>query len=107
MNSTLAQYSSSRTPKRGRIGRVLPVALIILLFTAVPALAEPVQINQVVQTLTSTQGVVDLRLNTLAQDPQGNGPRGESVAKTQDPTQGGGKTESVLSSVVLVAEGKT
>jgi hypothetical protein len=107
MNSTLAQYISKRPPKCGRISRVLPATLCFLLLTAVPALAEPVQINHVVQTLTSTQGVLDLRLNSLAQDPakgtQQTGPRGESVAKTQGPS----KTESIISSVIVTAEGAT
>ncbi|HSE18352.1 MAG TPA: PEP-CTERM sorting domain-containing protein [Pyrinomonadaceae bacterium] len=74
-----------------------------------PALAEPVRVNQVVQTLTSTQGVIDLRLNSLAQDPakgtQQKG-QGETVAKTQDPKTGG-NTESVISSVVVAAAGST
>ena len=88
---------------------MLPATLVILLLTAAPVLAEPVQINQVVQTLTSSQGTLDLRLNTLAQDPKGpkqNGPRGE-IAKTQDPLQGGGKTESVISSIIITAGGTT
>lgn len=90
------------------IGRVLPATLFILLFTAVPALAEPVKFNQVVQTVTSTQGVLDLRLNTLAQDPaKGNGPQGEPVAKTQGPAPNGGKTESIISGVIVTADGKT
>ena len=89
---------------------MLPATLIILLLTAVPALAEPVKVNQVVQTITSTQGVLDLRLNTLAQDPakggQQTGP-GQTVAKTQDPAQPAGKTESIISSVIVTAEGKS
>lgn len=87
-------------------GRILPATLIFLLLTAVPALAEPVTVNHVVQTLTSSQGTLDLRINTLAQDPKGtqqNGPGGESVAKTQPPA----KTESILSSVIVTAEGKS
>ena len=88
---------------------MLPATLIILLLTAVPALAEPVRVNQVVQTLTSSQGVLELRLNTLAQDPaqgtQQSPPRGESVAKTQGPTQTGGKTESIISGMIVAAEG--
>jgi hypothetical protein len=83
--------------------------LIILLLTAVPALAEPVTVNHVVQTLTSSQGTLDLRLNTLVQDPakgtQQNGPRGESVAKSQAPPTG--KTESRISGVVVAAEGSS
>jgi hypothetical protein len=108
MNSTSAQYSSKRSPKRGRSGRLLPATLIILLLTAVPALAEPVTVNQVVQTLTSSKGVLDLRLNTLAQDPkvaQPDGPRGETIAK--GPTQPGGKPESIISSVIVTADGKS
>ncbi|HEX5602457.1 MAG TPA: hypothetical protein VFX63_07905, partial [Pyrinomonadaceae bacterium] len=64
MNSTSAQYSNKTLSKRSRTSRVLPAMLVVLLLTAAPALAEPVKFNQVVQTLTSTQGVVDLRLNT-------------------------------------------
>ncbi|HEY0366309.1 MAG TPA: hypothetical protein VGC73_07550, partial [Pyrinomonadaceae bacterium] len=62
---------------------MLPATLCILLLTAVPALAEPVKLNQVVQTLSNSRSTLDLRLNTLAQDPakgaQKNGPGGESV----------------------------
>jgi hypothetical protein len=108
MNSTSAQYMSKNPPKFGRIGRLLPATLCVLLLTAAPALAEPIKINHVVQTLTSSQGVLDLRLNTLAQDPATKGtqqPRGESVAKTQGP--GGGKTESIISSVIVTAGGNT
>jgi hypothetical protein len=109
MNATSAQHSIKKHPTRGLTGRMLPATLIVLLLTAVPALAEPVKINQVVQTLTSSQGTLDLRLNTLAQDPKSpqQGPRGESVAKTQGPTTGAGQTESVISSVIVTAEGKT
>jgi len=107
MNSTSAQYSNKTLPKRGRTNRVLPAMLVVLLLTAAPALAEPVKFNQVVQTLTSTHGVVDLRLNTLAQDPKKDGPNGETVAKTQGPKQTDSKTEAVISSVVVTGEGKT
>jgi hypothetical protein len=109
MNSTSAQNLTKRPQTRGGIRRLLPATLCIFLLTAVPALAEPVRVNQVVQTLTSTQGVLDLRLNTLAQDPakgtQQNG-QGESVAKTQGPAQTG-KPESIISSVIVTAEGKS
>jgi len=107
MNSTSAQYSSKTLPKRGRTSRVLLATLVVLLLTAAPAFGEPVRFNQVVQTLTSTQGVVDLRLNTLAQDPKKDGPKSETVAKTTGPAQTDGKTEAVISSVVVTGEGKT
>ena len=109
MKSISAQNFTNRPPTRGLTSRLLPATLVILLLTAVPVLAEPVKINQVVQTLTSSQGTLDLRLNTLAQDPKGpqqNGPRAE-IAKTQDPTQSGGKTESVISSIIITAGGTT
>ena len=109
MNSTFAPKVPERLPKYGRLGRAFSATLLVLILTAVPALAEPVKINHVVQTLTSSQGVLDLRLNTLAQDPgkgtRQDGPRGESVAKTQGP--GGGKTESIISSVIVTAPGNT
>jgi len=101
MNSTFAQYASKG------MSRLLPAALIVLFFTAVPALAEPVRFNQVVQTLTSTQGVIDLRLNTLTQDPKHDGPDGQTVAKTKGPAQSDGKTESPIASVVVTGDGKT
>lgn len=88
------------------MSRLLPAALIVLFLTAVPALAEPVRFNQVVQTLTSTQGVIDLRLNTLAQDPKQDGPKVETVAKSKDP-KADGKTESPIASVVVTGDGKT
>ncbi|MEN3330327.1 MAG: hypothetical protein V7638_5134 [Acidobacteriota bacterium] len=78
--------------------------LVVLLSTAVPALAEPVKFNQVVQTLTSTRGVIDLRLNTLDQEPKKDG---ESVAKAKDPKQTDGKTEPAIFSVVVTGDGKT
>lgn len=109
MNSTVAQNFAKRSQKLGLSSRLLPATLIILLLTAVPALAEPVRVNQVVQTITSSQGVLDLRLNSLAQDPakgtKQTGP-GQTVAKTQDPAQTG-KTESIISSVIVTADGKS
>ena len=89
MKLTSALYSTKNPQTRGRFGRTLPATLIILLLTAVPALAEPVTINQVVQTLTSSQ-VHDLRINTLAQDPaKGTHQKsGESVAKSDGPAGG-------------------
>jgi PEP-CTERM motif-containing protein len=104
MNSTSALH---KLPKRGRTSRLLPATLVVLFLTAVPALAEPVSFNQVVQTLTSSQGVLDLRLNTLAQDPKQDGPKGETVAKSKDPKQPDVKTDSVISTVVVTGEGKT
>lgn len=105
MKSISARNLTDNPSKRGRTGRLLPATLIMLLLTAAPVLAEPVRVNQVVQTLTTTQGVIDLRLNTLAQDPpkgtQQKGPQSESG---ETPT---GKSESVISNVIVAAEGAT
>ena len=107
MNSTSAQNFTKKSTKCGISGRLLPATLIILILSAVPALAEPVKINQVVQTITSSQGVLDLRLNSLAQDPaKGTKQTGPDETVAKGPAQTGGKTESILSSVIVTAEGK-
>lgn len=104
MNLTSAQIQNSR--RRGpRVISALVAIVSVFLLTAVPALADTVRINQVVQTLTSSTGSPDLRLNTLvAQDPvqTGNkgatpqtGPRNDSQASNQ----GGAKSDSVISGV--------
>jgi hypothetical protein len=92
-----------------RVSRLLCAVLCLLFLTAVPALAEPVTINQVVQTLTSSQGAPDLKLNNLiTQDPgqkgstQQTGPRSENGPATQ----GGIKTDSIISGVTITGEGQ-
>jgi hypothetical protein len=85
---------------------MLAAILSVFLLTAVPALADTVRVNQVVQTLTSSQGTSDLKLNTLVtQDPakgttQQNGPRNDSQAAVP----GGTKTESIISGITVAAE---
>jgi hypothetical protein len=92
-----------------RVSQLLCAVLCLLFLTAVPALAEPVTINQVVQTLTSSQGAPDLKLNNLiTQDPgqkgstQQTGPRSENGPATQ----GGIKTDSIISGVTITGEGQ-
>ncbi|HLM24403.1 MAG TPA: hypothetical protein VK274_05060, partial [Pyrinomonadaceae bacterium] len=86
MNLTPVQFFSKRFPKGAiRLCRLIAATLSLFILTAVPALAEPITAKQVVQTLSSSQGTLDLRLNTLvAQDPattksgtQQNGPRAD------------------------------
>jgi PEP-CTERM motif len=109
MNLTSAQFLSKKNLQRGRR---LCAALSVFLLIAAPALAEPVQINQVVQSLTSTQGTVDLKLNTLvSQDPatksstQQTGPRKEN-APVELPGQDGARTDSLLSGVSVTPAGQ-
>jgi PEP-CTERM motif-containing protein len=107
MKPTLAQFFMKRSLLRGRSCRALFVVLCVVVYTAVPVLAEPITVNQVVQTLTSSKGTLDLRLNTLAQDPAKGGaqtgPRGDAPAA---PGQGTGKNESLLSGVTVTGEGQ-
>src|ERR1041384_4554226 len=86
-----------------RVTRVVAVLLCLLLFTAVPAFADPVKINQVIQTLTGPTGTPDLRLNNLVsqQDPTTTNSstqtgQGKNGSGTQAP-----KTDSVISGVTV------
>ncbi|HJS23134.1 MAG TPA: PEP-CTERM sorting domain-containing protein [Pyrinomonadaceae bacterium] len=109
MNLTPVQFFSKRSPKGAiRLCRLIAATLSLFILTAVPALAEPITAKQVVQTLSSSQGTLDLRLNTLvAQDPattksgtQQNGPRADGTQ------QGGIKSDSMISGVIVTAEGQ-
>ena len=109
MNLTSAQFFGNN-PRRST--RRLCAVLCVFLLTAAPALAEPVRIHQVVQTVTNTPGTIDLRLNTLAsQDPvapgtAGTTPQTGSRNETGPASQGGTKTDSVLSGVTVTSEGQ-
>ena len=98
-------------PRSGaRVSRLLCATLCLFFLTVVPALAEPIRFSQVVQTLSSSQGVPDLRLNNLVipQDPgqkggtQQGGPRSDKGPATQS----GIKTDSLISGVTIVGEGQ-
>jgi PEP-CTERM motif len=108
MNLTSTQFFSKKPLHSGRrFARVFAVTLGVFLLTAVPALAEPVGIKQVVQTISSSQGILDLKLNTLiSQDPtgpKGSTPQGgpANPASSQD----GARNESLLSGVAVTSEG--
>jgi PEP-CTERM motif len=109
MKSILAQFLSKRPRhSRRRLPHVFAATLCVFFLTAVPALADTVSINQVVQIHKGS--AVDLTLNTLvSQDPAGsgtkvstqqNGPRNES-ASPQTP-----KTEALISNVVVTSQGQ-
>src|SRR5689334_13756359 len=83
MNLAPAQ-SLSKSPRRRRAVRALTaLVLITFVFTATTAQAGPVLVNQVVQSLTTTQGPANLKLNTLTQDPKTSsttsGPRNDGT----------------------------
>ncbi len=79
MNRTIApNFGKQSIPGLRRLSRTLAGILGIFLLTVGPAQAEPVQINRVVQTLKSLQGITDLQL-TLAQDPVTTGTKTPTV----------------------------
>ena len=109
MKSILAQLLSKRPQHNAwLLPRMFAAMLSVFFLTAVPALADTVRFNQVVQTQRSSKGPLDLKINTVAsQDPGGsgtkvltqqNGPRNE--------TPGGAKPEAVLSNVVVTSGGQ-
>ena len=108
MSLIFAPFPKKLPRGSARFCSVAAITICLLTVSAAPALAEPVRVNQVVQTLSSSQGVPDLRLSTLvAQDPstaaknggQKNGPRNDTAPA---PT-GGTDTESIISGVAIVA----
>jgi PEP-CTERM motif len=111
MNPTSAQLFSKRPPQRGgRVSCVLSAALCIFFLTAVPAMAEPVRFSQVVQTLTSSQGIPDLRMNALLSQDPGTSKAGTQQSgrgsETQALTQGGDKNDSLISGVAVTGVGQ-
>ncbi len=88
---------SKKLPQSGlRVARVLPAVLCLLLFSAVPAFADPVRMNQVIQRLSNSAGAPDLTLSPLVsqQDPAtsksstGPGKDGTVVPKTDSVISG-------------------
>lgn len=63
--------TAKKTPRRQRaVSAVTAVVLVTSIFTASSVHADSVRINNVVQTLSSTQGPADLKLGaTVTQDP--------------------------------------
>jgi PEP-CTERM motif len=108
MNVNPVQFFNKKLPQGAY--RICAIICIFLL-TAVPALADPVTSRQVVQTLNSSQGALDIRINKLAtQDPattksgaQQNGPRAEGSQGTQPDIT---RTESIIAGVAITSEGQ-
>jgi hypothetical protein len=104
MKLTLAQFFKKRLPKSAV--RRAAATLCIFLLTVMPVLADPITGKQVVQTLSSSQGTLDLRLNTLvAQDPAKGGTQ-QSGPRADGAQQGGTKAESIISGVAITSEGQ-
>jgi PEP-CTERM motif-containing protein len=110
MNLRITQrLRKSPRPRRApRLVRAFTAfALMTFLFTASSVQAGPITIKQVGQTVNSIQGPVDLRLNSLVQDPKGSpaidAPRNDGSANT--PASGDGvKIDQLLSGFPVVQD---
>lgn len=97
-------FGSRATFGLRRCCRTLPALIAVFLLTVGPAQAEPVQLNQVVQTLQSLQGTTDIQLSLAAQDPLSPGtktatqPAGSGGIGSSDP-----KLDALLSGFPIVA----
>jgi PEP-CTERM motif len=112
MNLTIAPTIGKRlTPGLRRICGLLTTISCIVLLTGVPARADQMRINSVVQNLSSLQGTTNLQLSLVSQDPvnKGNkggtvspdGPRNDTASVTNDP-----KLDALLSGLPVVADTK-
>ena len=107
MNLLFAQVNSERLSRGGRrITRVVAALLCLLLFTAVPAFADPVRINQVIQTLSGPTSTPDLRLNNLVSQQDPSTPNSSTQTKNGSQTPAP-KTDSVISSVTVTGQGQS
>src|SRR6185503_18382542 len=98
MSLTRPQFSTNNSSRRGSARVTLLIRLFLL--TAVPALAYPVTINQVAQTLSSSQGVPDLRLNSLVTQDSGQKGTQQSGPRTDNgPVVN--KTDSIITGVMV------
>jgi len=100
MSLTRPQSYSNRS--RRSVARVT-VLICLLFLMALPALAEPVTIRQVVQTLSTAKGVTDLRINSLLTQDQG---QKTSTQQSGPATQSGTKTDSLISGVTTTGQGQ-
>lgn len=107
MNLLCPQILRHKLTQSGRrAARVVPTLLCLLLFTAVPAFADPIRIHQVIQTLNSSTSAPDLKLNSLVtqQDPaKSSNQTGTSKDGTGTQTP---KSDSVISGVTVTGEGQ-
>ena len=107
MNLTFAQIKSP-SHSAWRLSRMFVITLCVFISSAVPALADTVRINQVVQTLTGSKGVGDVKLNSLvSQDPVAPGTKGstqQSGPRAETQAVGSPKVESIISGVTVTSD---
>lgn len=93
---------STQGPKNSRrrwsaVRAFTAFALVTFLFTARTVQAEPVRINQVIQTLSSYQGSAELKISTITQDP--------ASGTTKTTNQAGGPSNDVGAGDVAKVDG--
>ncbi|HEX5966141.1 MAG TPA: PEP-CTERM sorting domain-containing protein [Pyrinomonadaceae bacterium] len=105
MKRTFAPNFGKRSTPTLRRCSALVAIIGILLIAVGPAQADPIQHNRVVQTVTTSQGTIDIRLTLIGQDPVSgpkitaptNGPGGAPGIGSSDP-----KLDALLSGFPIV-----
>lgn len=104
MTLTRPQFSFSSSQCGGaRATRLICATFCLLFLTTVPVLADPVRINQVVQTLNSSQGVPEITLNSLINHDSGQKGTQQSGARTDG---SGTKTDSIITGPTVTGQGQ-
>ena len=107
--------NNSRLLTRNRDGKIWGAtrrvaAILSILFLVIPANAGPIVVNQVLQTLSPTQGSIDLRINNIA-DTGGTSssqdPKTLSGSKPKGGPDGGVKTDNLLSGITVSSDAPT
>jgi hypothetical protein len=85
-------------------------AILFILTLVVPAHAGPIVVNQVLQTLSPSQGSIDLRIKNIS-DTGGTSssqdPKSPSGSKTNGGPDGGNKTDNLLSGITVSSDAPT
>jgi hypothetical protein len=105
MNLSPTQIFGKSPSRRRAAAAFTTLALVVFLLAAGSVQAGPVRINQVVQTLSSYQGPVDLKLSTTTQDPV-SPPINGTTARNDGPAKisGDTKLDQLLSGFPMVQD---
>lgn len=80
-------------------------AILFILVLVIPANAGPIVVNQVLQTLNPSQGLIDLRVNNIS-DPgtPSQDPKTPSGSKIKGGPDGGAKPDNLLSGITVSSD---
>lgn len=84
-------------------------AILFILTLVVPANAGPIVVNQVLQTLSPSQGSIDLRIKNISDGGTSSSqdPKSPSGSKTNGGPDGGTKTDNLLSGITVSSDAPT